>query len=192
LYIVLEGIDTCGKSTQILALKGYFKNAIFTCEPGGTKIGNRIRDIILNDNVTSNISEMFLFLADRAEHTENILVKNSDNLIISDRSMVSGIAYAKEFEFSLLKQLNFLATQNITPDLVILLQLTEQELIDRLENKTKDRVEQRGIKYLLDIQSKIVDICDKLAIEVLKIDASFDVDKITSIIIKKIEEKLDD
>lgn len=51
---------------------------------------------------------MLLFLADRAEHSERILKPNADKLIISDRSLISGIAYAKDFDFEILRTLNFL------------------------------------------------------------------------------------
>jgi dTMP kinase len=186
MYIALEGIDTCGKSTQILELKRYFKEALFTCEPGGTKIGSSIRDIVLNGNIKSSIAEMFLFLADRAEHTQEILQKSEQNLIISDRSLVSGIAYANIFEFELLKKLNLLATQNIVPDLVVLLKLNRQELECRLNKKQSDSIEQRGVEYLMNIQDKIAKISQKLGIELLVIDASKDINSITSTIIKNI------
>ena len=76
MYVVIEGIDTAGKSTQLEILKNKFPNAIFTKEPGGTALGIKLREMILNGEPSSKTAEMFLFLADRAEHTQEIILKN--------------------------------------------------------------------------------------------------------------------
>jgi dTMP kinase len=79
-----------------------------------------------------------------------------------------------------------LATQNIVPDLVVLLKLSRQELECRLNKKQSDSIEQRGVEYLMNIQDKITKISQKLGIELLVIDASKDISTITSTIIKNI------
>lgn len=95
MLINLEGIDGAGKSTQIALLASTFKDAIITKEPGATPLGTQIRKIILGENLNiSHQSEMFLFLADRAEHYEKIIKPNRDKMVFCDRSFVSGIAYA--------------------------------------------------------------------------------------------------
>lgn len=95
MLINLEGIDGAGKSTQIALLASTFKDAIITKEPGATPLGTQIRKIILGENLNiSHQSEMFLFLADRAEHYEKIIKPNRDKIVFCDRSFVSGIAYA--------------------------------------------------------------------------------------------------
>ena len=100
MYAVIEGIDTAGKSTQLELLKKKFPNAIFTKEPGGTPLGIKLRSMALNGEAKSEIAEMFLFLADRAEHIEELIKANQTNFIISDRSMISGIAYANQLEIN--------------------------------------------------------------------------------------------
>jgi dTMP kinase len=90
MYVVIEGIDTAGKSTQLEILKNKFPNAIFTKEPGGTALGIKLREMILSGEANSSLAEMFMFLADRAEHTQEIILKNKNKLIISDRSFISG------------------------------------------------------------------------------------------------------
>ncbi|MFX6134376.1 hypothetical protein ABTF13_20220, partial [Acinetobacter baumannii] len=67
MYVVLEGVDGAGKSTQVGLLKDRFKNALFTNEPGGTRMGESLRHIALNENI-SELARAFLFLSDRAEH----------------------------------------------------------------------------------------------------------------------------
>lgn len=95
MLINLEGIDGAGKSTQIALLASTFKDAIITKEPGATPLGTQIRKIILGGNLNiSHQAEMFLFLADRAEHYEKIIKPNRDKMVFCDRSFVSGIAYA--------------------------------------------------------------------------------------------------
>ncbi|MEO1937666.1 MAG: dTMP kinase, partial [Sulfurimonas sp.] len=94
MYIAIEGIDTAGKSTQIAALQKHFPNAIITKEPGGTAIGAEIRSLVLSAKAQSKKAEFLLFLADRAEHIQEVIKPNLDKMIISDRSVVSGVAYA--------------------------------------------------------------------------------------------------
>ena len=95
MLINVEGVDGAGKSTQIAFLASTFKDAIITKEPGATPLGEQIRKIILGGNLNiSHQAEMFLFLADRAEHYEKIIKPNRDKIVFCDRSFVSGIAYA--------------------------------------------------------------------------------------------------
>ena len=74
MYIAIEGIDTCGKSTQIEILKNKYPEFVFTKEPGGTNIGHTIRSIALNTHELDVRCRMFLFLADRAEHMQKIII----------------------------------------------------------------------------------------------------------------------
>jgi len=95
MYIAIEGIDTAGKSTQIAALKEHFTDAIITKEPGATEIGKEIREMVLSAKAKSKKAEFLLFLADRAEHIKEVIEPNLDTkMIISDRSAISGVAYA--------------------------------------------------------------------------------------------------
>ena len=95
MLINFEGVDGVGKSTQINMLKEIYKDAIITKEPGGTELGLMIREYLINNaSKISQRAEIFLFLADRAEHYEKVLKPNCGNLILSDRSFVSGLAYA--------------------------------------------------------------------------------------------------
>lgn len=190
MYIVIEGIDTAGKSTQIDLLKESHKSAIFTKEPGGTEIGSKIRKIILDDGVKSNLAELFLFLADRAEHYERVIKPNDDKLIISDRSFVSGIGYSDYKDFDKLFELNMLVMENKKPDLVILLNLDPDELSYRLSTKAHDKIEQRGIDYLLNIQEKMKSVLSNLNINNICIDASMDKDLIHKTIVDNINKYL--
>ena len=186
MYIVIEGIDTAGKSTQLDILQKTYKDAIFTKEPGGTKIGLKLRQMVLNGEAKSKIAEMFLFLADRAEHIEECIKNNLNKTIISDRSMISGISYASStssLDLNILTSLNLIATNNILPSHIIILELSKEELINRLSKKKHDAIEARGIEYLLNIQSKMKETVHLLNLNYISINASLSIEEIS----KKIE-----
>ena len=177
MYIAIEGIDTSGKSTQIELLKNDF-NALFIKEPGFTPLGEKIREIIFKDEISKR-AELFLFLADRSELIEKVIKKNLNKLIISDRSVISGIAYGMEFfDFDLLVNLNKFATDSIFPQFVIILKLEKEELIKRLSQKNHDNIEKRGIDYLLRIQENIIHTCNRLEIPYLLLEASNNIEEI--------------
>lgn len=188
MYLALEGIDTAGKSTQIALLREKMPQAIFTCEPGGSDLGKKLRKILLEEEMElGKEAECLLFLADRAEHIHRVILPNQDRLIISDRSLISGIAYAKDLDFQKLIELNLFAVQNILPNCVVLLELTQEELEKRLSVKHQDRIEQRGVEFLLEIQQKMVEACHQLKIPLLKIDAKESIDSIHQYILKQIK-----
>jgi len=186
MYIALEGIDTAGKSTQIELLKEKL-DAIFIKEPGETKIGKKLRKMILKKELSKK-TELFLFLADRSETIETIIKPNRDKLIISDRSLISGIAYGLEyFNYLELEMFNSFATDKIFPDLVIILKLDRATLEERLGNKTHDNIEKRGVDYLLSIQDNLIEVTNKLCLNSLIIDASLSIDEIHTKIMEKID-----
>lgn len=190
MYIAIEGIDTAGKSTQINALKNIYSNAVFTKEPGGTDIGKELRRLVLFKDIQNPLTELFIFLADRAEHIKQVIKPNLKNLIITDRSVISGIAYAgNTVSLTKLIELNSLACDNIFPKKAIILKLSNQELKSRLTAKSHDKIEMRGIEYLLDIQEKLINAAKLLNIDTKIIDASLHVDVITKQIIDFIGEQ---
>jgi len=182
MYVIFEGIDTSGKSTQINLLKKTLKNAIFTKEPGGTGLGKKLRDLLLNTKITSVEAEIFLFLADRAQHYQEVILPNKDKLIISDRGFISGISYALAnhpfLDIDFLIKLNQFALQNTFPDKIIFFETNEDLIIQRLDKKEKDFIEQRGIKYLLLVQENMKKIMRRLNLNFYTIDASKSIEQI--------------
>ena len=190
MYIAIEGIDTAGKSTQIQAIQKEFTNAIITKEPGATEIGVEIREMVLSTRAKSKKAEFLLFLADRAEHIKEVIEPNiNTKMILSDRSAVSGVAYALiqgEISKEDLLSLNNFATNGIYPEKVFLLHLTKEELEFRLSQKELDGIELRGSEYLLKIQNAIVEATQLLGIELVTIDATQSREKITKEILNNI------
>lgn len=155
-FITFEGIDGSGKTTQLNSVKNYLENngysVVVTREPGALNVGKKIREILLHSN--ENISdkcEMFLFLADRANHIQNFIepALNQGKIVLCDRHTDSTIAYqgyGRGQNIELLKKLNDIATGNIKPDLTLLYDISMDTSFKRVGTQ-KDRMELSGLEF---------------------------------------------
>lgn len=186
MYILFEGIDGAGKSTQIARLAAAYPQAIVTKEPGGTKLGENLREILLKENDLDKRAEILLFLADRAEHFGKIIKSNLDKMVLSDRGFVSGMAYALaggNFSFEELLSLNKFALQGNFPQKIVFFKADESTLRSRLNSRAQmDGIEARGFDYLLKVQDVMEEILQKLGVRYVMIDAAWDEEKITNLI----------
>lgn len=186
MYVIFEGIDGAGKSTQIARLATAYPQAIVTKEPGGTKLGENLREILLKENSLDKRAEILLFLADRAEHSGKIIKPNLDKMILSDRGFVSGMAYALaggNFSFEELLSLNKFALQENFPQKIVFFKADESTLRSRLGSRAQmDGIEARGFEYLLRVQDAMEKILQKLDVRYVTIDAALDEEKITNLI----------
>ncbi|WP_457596151.1 dTMP kinase [Hydrogenimonas sp.] len=192
MYLAFEGIDTVGKSTQIQRVAARYPDAVVTKEPGGTPLGQQIRALLLEHETLHPRTEILLFLADRAEHTERIVRPNRGRLILSDRSFLSGLAYATARHKAPLEELlalNRYATDGLFPDAVVLFRIDEASLRERLAQKEADTIEKRGVDYMMRVQRKLVELCDLLELPTLTVDATAPMESITETIISYIEDR---
>lgn len=182
MYVAFEGIDTSGKSTQIELLQKSCKDIIYTKEPGQTSLGSKIRDILFHDDISFK-AEFFLFLADRAEHFEKIIKPNLNSLVISDRSFISGMAYAfcndKDTDIEFLYIINKYALCSTLPEKIVFFDIDEETLTQRLSAKTHDNIEKRGIKYLMQVQNAMKKIISYTNIQCLHVNANSSIDTIS-------------
>jgi len=158
--ITFEGIDGSGKSTQIKLLSDYLRSkgyrVVILREPGGTEIGERIRQILLDmrhDNMAAE-TELFLFEAARAQLTREVLIPalESGAWVISDRFSDSSIAYqgyGRGLSLEMIRSMNTWATGGICPDMTILLELGECTRDQRLRKRHVDGEHDR-----LDMESE--------------------------------------
>ena len=164
-FIVIEGIDGCGKTTQIdelskwLPKSGLIKKEsklITTREPGGSQLGKKLRSLILDNNENnkpSSLAELLLYSADRAEHVSKIIapaLKNND-WVISDRFSDSTLAYqgyGRNINLEIIKNIESIVCQGEYPDLTFFLEISPEESILRRKNEIPDRIESEGIKLL--------------------------------------------
>ena len=186
MYVLFEGIDTCGKGTQIDLLAEKHPELVITKEPGGTAFGLKAREILLQDSLRSKRAELLLFLADRAEHYEEIIKPNRDKIVISDRGFISGIGYALangDFDFNELVRLNKFALEEHFPDKVVLFLTNMETLKERTSQKSLDGIELRGLEYLLEVQENMKQSILKLDIPHLFIDATDSIENINQSIL---------
>ena len=164
-FIVIEGIDGCGKTTQIEKLSKWLPKSgllakdsqlITTREPGGSLLGRKLRGLILdkNENINpSSLTELLLYSADRAEHVSKIIspaLKNN-NWVISDRFSDSTLAYqgyGRKINLEIIKNIESIVCQGEYPDLTFFLEISPEESILRRKNEIPDRIESEGIRFL--------------------------------------------
>ena len=164
-FIVIEGIDGCGKTTQISEISSWLPNSglmkkksklITTREPGGSLLGKKLRRLILDnnkDNKPSSLAELLLYSADRAEHVSKIIkpALRNENWVISDRFADSTLAYqgyGRKLNLDTIKNIESIVCQGESPDLTIFLEISPEESIFRRKNEVPDRMEAEGIKFL--------------------------------------------
>ena len=164
-FIVIEGIDGCGKTTQINEISKWLPKSglmetnsqlITTREPGGSLLGKKIRNLILDNNKTnkpSSLAELLLYSADRAEHVAKIILPaiHNKNWVICDRFSDSTLAYqgyGRNINLDIIKNIESIVCQGQSPDLTIFLEISPEESILRRKNKVPDRIESEGIKFL--------------------------------------------
>lgn len=193
-FIVIEGIDGCGKTTQIKEISKWLPNSglmgkksqlVKTREPGGTAFGLKLREILLNNNEIIHpdpLTELLLYCADRSEHISKVILPalNKSDWVISDRFSGSTLAYqgfGRGLNKTIIKKLENIVCQGLKPDLTIFLQIPPKISVARRRNKTPDRIESEGIKFLEKVNEGFEIIAKEKNWEI--ISASQEITKIT-------------
>lgn len=170
MFITFEGIEGCGKTTQIRRLgkrlDRYGITFVMTLEPGGTKIGENIRKMLLDSN-NKNISpltELILYAADRAQHVEEVIMPalSQGKWVICDRYFDATVAYqgsGRKQDMGLINILNDKITQGIQPDITFLLDCPAELGLDRafkrdksLSRGNQDRFEKEKMDFHRDVR----------------------------------------
>ena len=160
MFITFEGIDLCGKSTQAKLLLEYLqsqkKKVIYVREPGGTKISEKIRHLLLDkDHIEMEyVTEFLLFSSSRYQLTNEIIKPHLKKgyIVICDRYYDSSTAYqgfGGKIDVKDINQVNRIATSGLKPDITFLLHITPQESFKRkkIRNKGADRIEEKTLTY---------------------------------------------
>ncbi|MEW5950826.1 MAG: dTMP kinase [Elusimicrobia bacterium] len=201
LFIVFEGPDRSGKTTQInLLAEALNKKRIkflITREPGGCPLSEKIRDLLLDPkNNISPMAELLLYEAARAQHTaEKILpALKRGEVVISDRFFLATLAYqgyGRKIDLSIVRKLNSVAALGLKPDLTFLFLMPDREFEKRDRKKdglNPDRIEREKA----DFRKKVNSAYRKLALtekNIISIDATLKVEKINEFILKKLKLK---
>lgn len=158
MFVVFEGIDGAGTTTQaqLLArsLKKQGHSVVFTREPGGTEIGERIRALLLDPAMVdmAATTELLLYAASRAQLVDELITPalNAGKPVISDRYAASTIAYqgaGRGLDEELIESLNGVIVQDCLPDFTIYLDVSPEVANERRNNANADRLELEGVRF---------------------------------------------
>ena len=174
LFITFEGIDGCGKSTQFEMLKEYLlskgEEFIVVREPGGTVIGEKIREILLSKKNDSMVpmTELFLFEAARAQITEEVIKPNIEKgiSVLCDRFFDSTYAYqgyARKLGTDTTDMLNKLATGGLEPDITFLIDIPVSVALERRgkRGEADDRMEALGTSFQEEVRKGYLEAASK-------------------------------
>lgn len=207
-FITFEGPEGSGKSTQATMLTHELKErgyeVMLTREPGGTRISNEIRKILLSKSFREirPLTELFLFSAGRAQHIEEKIIPNLEKgkIVICDRFTDSTIAYqgfGRNFALDTINHLNELATRAVVPDLTFLLNINVEEGLLRAMQLHKDSVSGKGDRFETEeidfhrrVQNGFLDLLKKNPDRIVYIDASKNKQQIQEQIQKVLYERL--
>lgn len=188
--IVFEGVEGCGKSTQIKRLadwveqaaslqklrhQGHLGNLVLTREPGGTQLGGHLRQLLLGQSAAVAIAdraELLLYAADRAQHVEEVIrpALQRGDWVLCDRYCDSTVAYqgyGRGLDLDLIGQLNQIATGGLMPDLTLWLKLDASLGLARTRQRgTADRMELADLAFHQRVQQGFEQLalsqCDRM------------------------------
>ena len=191
LFLSFEGIDGAGKSTQIRRLSGRLQNAgrevVCTVEPGGTRIGTRIREVLLDPSTPelSPTTELLLYFAARAQNVDQVIrpALERDAIVISDRFTDSSLAYqgaARGLGEDLVMALDRVACRGLKPDLTIFLDIDLATSEARV--LSKDRLEGEPDEFRRRVQEAYLSLVKRDPQRFRRIDGTGTEDSIESAI----------
>ena len=192
-FLVVEGIDGCGKSTQVARLAG-IRGAVATLEPGGTELGRSLRRLILSEGEPpAPATEAFLLAADRAQHVARVIepTLRSGRDVVSDRYAASTIAYqgfGRGLERSELETLIAIATGGLRPDLTILLDLPASVAGAR-RGGSPDRMESMATDFFERVRSGYLALAQERPEEWVVLDATASLAAVSAAIDEVLEER---
>ncbi len=204
LFITLEGLEGSGKTTQQkyivddLKEKGF--DVLLTREPGATRLGREIRQLLLDPDWSEMTprAEILLFAADRAQHVEEIVkpALNAGKIVISDRYFDSNLAYqgyGRGLDIDLVRKINLWAVDYLKPDLTIFLDLPVEVGLARARaqtvDKLGDRLEREEFNFYQQIRAGYLELA-KESERFRVIDANRSIEKVKTDILQEIKEMI--
>ena len=203
LFLTLEGVDGCGKSTQLCFLTEYLKqkglDVLLTREPGGCAISEQVREILLSpeNKAMSAETEMLLYAAARTQHiAEKILpALEAGKVVLSDRYLDSSIAYqgyGRELGEARVRQINWYAIERCMPDATFLFLLEVDRSFERIRQgrESKDRLEQESRGFFERVDFGFHALAQKEK-RIRVIDAARSVEQVWAELREKVDEVLE-
>lgn len=203
LLVVFEGGDGAGKTTQMEAFVAWLRarglQVVTTREPGGTQIGARIRDILLDpasDGMDAR-TEALLYAADRAQHVAEVIKPALDagEIVVTDRFIDSSLAYqgiARGLGVEEVLGINEWGTQGLVPDLVFLLRLDPATGLARSGHSETDRIERAGIGFHRDVADAYLELATRFPSRFVALNAAIPPEELHHKIVAAFEERARD
>jgi len=201
IFISFEGIDGCGKSTQvdllIKKLNSLKIRSLLVREPGGSEIAENIRSILLDNanRLMSNETEALLMTASRAQLTREVIIPklNEGFVVVADRFQDSTIAYqggGRGLDISFLEMLNLFATNHLIPNMTFYIDISAKEGLKRTISNEFDRIENAGEAFQVRVRNEYLKLTKKEPQRVFLVDGTKTVTEIHEEIWSKIEKIL--
>lgn len=198
IFISFEGIDGCGKSTQVDLLLKKINSlnipSLLVREPGGSKIAEDIRSILLdNENrLMSNETEALLMTASRAQLTREVIIPklNEGFVVVADRFQDSTIAYqggGRGLDISFLKMLNLFATNHLIPSMTFYIDISAKEALKRTISNDFDRIENAGESFQVKVRDEYLKLTKEEPKRVFFVDGTKKITEIHEEIWSKVE-----
>ncbi len=196
MFITFEGIEGCGKSTQVERLAGHLDRGgidyVRTLEPGGTKIGAGIRRMLLDSKNTNlfPLTELVLYIADRSQHVAEVIMPalEKGKWVICDRFFDATVAYqgfGRGQDMDLIDQLNNIAAQGKKPDITILMDCPEEIGLSRALKRNSDlsqedqgRFEKEKMAFHKKVREGYLNLAEKDKDRFKIVDASQSINKV--------------
>jgi len=196
-FIAFEGGDGAGKSTQVkllaAALQGKHE-VVVTREPGGSDVAEHIREVLLNPNHRiDGMTEALLFAAARADHVSKVIrpALEQNRVVICDRFVDSSIAYqgvARKLGIEMVRELNQIATNNLMPDLTIVLDVPTDAGLARAQEP--NRMENEGADFHEIVKDAFIELAKQEPARYLVVAANQSREAIAEIILQEVSERL--
>jgi dTMP kinase len=204
-FVAFEGIDGCGKSTQVnlvheeltrraVSIPQRLPTHIVTREPGGTTIGEKIRSILLSpdNSLMCNDCEVLLYLAARAQHVSQIIMPalKQDKIVLCDRFIESTFAYqgyGRGLSLRMLEDLNSYATGGLVPDLTFVFDIDYETSRIRMATKQLDRLENNDSEFFKRIRSSFVNSVFANSNRMVLLAGQKSIDELFTLVMKTID-----
>jgi dTMP kinase len=208
LFVTFEGVEGCGKTTQAellrLSLEQEGHRVVFTREPGGTSVGERIRDVLLDTRLSGMepMAELFLYLASRAQHVRELIrpALTGGAIVICDRFADASLAYqgaGRQIGELKVQRLNEIATFGLVPDYTVLLDVPAEVGLERTLNRAggearQDRIEKERLDFHARVRTGYLLLAEKEPDRIAVLDGTRNKDELAREILNRVKRVLEE
>lgn len=198
-FITFEGVDGCGKSTQLQLLAERLRQSeysvVTTREPGGTELAEKIRHYLLHSSQPlDKRTELLLFGAARAQHVAQVIepALRNGQIVLCDRFGDSSVAYQAGglgVDRDFILRMNAFATNSLQPDITLYFDLEPEVARRRRAGETEDRIETRGLEFQAQVRKEYLQLARENSQRIMTLDAASTREEIHEMILKHLRDR---